>query len=162
MASTPSPSSTPSTPQRSSKDRTWLWAGIAFVLLSACGLVAFVLAVSGGQLPDIGNGPSWTPPASRGAGAAQVESQPSTTGFAAGDRVVNASAGQVRLRKSPGFQNKPADDVLATLPAGAQGQVVDGPQQADGLPWWLVRFDGQEGWMAERSSQGILLLDRAP
>ena len=78
-----------------------------------------------------------------------------------GDLAVNASAGEVRLRKTPGFQNKPADDVISTVPAGAQGEVIDGPQAADGLQWWLVRFDGQEGWMAERSSQGILLLDRA-
>jgi hypothetical protein len=78
-----------------------------------------------------------------------------------GDLAVNASAGAVRLRKTPGFQNKPADDVISTVAAGAQGEVIDGPQAADGLQWWLVRFGGKEGWMAERSSQGILLLDRA-
>jgi hypothetical protein len=162
MAPTPSSGAAGPIPQRQSKDRTWLWAGLAFVLLSVCGLTGLLLAVSGGQLPDIGNGPSWTPPAAEAGGAAQAERLPATIGLAAGGKVVNASAGRVRLRKSPGFQNKPPDDVIATISAGSQGEVIDGPQQADGLQWWLVRFDGQEGWMAERSNQGILLLDRAP
>ena len=150
----------PSMPQRTTRDRTWLWAVLAFLSLSICGMATFILAVSGGQLPQLANGPSWTPPAPGAEGPAQAERQP-TAGFAVGDEVVNASAGQVRLRRTPGFQNKPDDDVITTVPAGAQGEVIDGPQAADGLQWWLVRFNGREGWMAERSSQGILLLDQA-
>lgn len=160
MISTPPSNTAPQQQRRSKRNRAWLWALLAFAVLSFCGMAAFVLAVSGGQLPDLGQGPSWTPPAPGAEGPAQAERQPAAA-LAVGDLAVNASAGEVRLRRTPGFQNKPADDVITTVPAGAQGEVIDGPQAADGLQWWLVRFGGKEGWMAERSSQGILLLDRA-
>lgn len=140
--------------------RTWLWALLAFLTLSVCSLTAVMLAVSGGQLPEFGSGPSWTPPASDTRGPAIAEQQPAT-GLAIGDQVSNASSSGVRLRRTPGFQNKPGGDILATIAPGALGQVIGGPQEVDGLRWWLVRFATQEGWMAERTSQGILLLDRA-
>lgn len=159
MMTTP-PSNIAPPKRRATRDRAWLWAVLAFAALSLCGMAAFVLAVSGGQLPELGQGPSWTPPAPGAVEPAQADRQPGAA-LAAGDLAVNASAGEVRLRRTPGFQNKPADDVITTIPAGAQGEVIDGPQAADGLQWWLVRFSGKEGWMAERSSQGVLLLDRA-
>ena len=74
----------------------------------------------------------------------------------------NVNAGPVNLRQTPGFQNKLANDVIATVPSGQDGSIVDGPVEADGLTWWLVRFGDRTGWMAERSSSGVTLLDRAP
>jgi hypothetical protein len=147
-------------PRHEARQRTWLWGAFAFVTLFLCSAAALILAVSGGQLPELGSGPSWTPPAPNAAEPVQATSPQTTASFAAGNLVVNASSGQVRLRKTPGFQNKPADDVITTVTAGAQGEIMDGPQDSDGLRWWRVRFGNQEGWMAERSSQGILLLDR--
>jgi hypothetical protein len=76
--------------------------------------------------------------------------------------VRNVNAGPVNLRQTPGFQNKPANDVIAAVPSGQDGSIVDGPVEADGLTWWLVRFGDRTGWMAERSSSGVTLLDRAP
>jgi len=159
MTTTPPPYVAPLQQRPTKRNRAWLWALLAFVALSLCGMAAFVLAVSGGQLPELGQSPSWTPPAPGEEGPTQAERQAGAI-LAVGDLAVNASAGQVRLRRTPGFQNKAADDVITTVPAGAQGEVIDGPQAADGLQWWLMRFGDSEGWMAERSSQGILLLDR--
>lgn len=151
--------STPPEPHRSS--RAGLWTALTFLLLLIACLLAVAVVMSGGRLPDLGNETSWTPSADQ---AAAVADQPApagaAVGFALGDGVRNASAGPVNLRQSPGFQNKPASDVLAVVPAGQLGEITGGPQQADGLVWWRVRFGGQEGWMAERSSQGVTLLDR--
>lgn len=151
----------PSKPPQQSRDRTALWAMLAFGMLSLACLAVVALAMSGGRLPDIGQEPSWTPPAAQ-AGLPVPAPEAPSSGLAAGMAVLNASAGPVNLRRSPGFQNKPSDDVLVAVPAGSVGAIVDGPQQADGLSWWRVRFGEREGWMAERSSSGVTLLARAP
>ncbi len=69
----------------------------------------------------------------------------------------------VRLRKSAGLTNKPADDVVAEVPAGTNFKVTDGPATADSLRWWYLEkgvVQGQEleGWMAEAAPNGIKLL----
>ena len=134
------------------------------MLLSVACLVGLILAASGGHLPDLGQAEtSWTP---QTVVETAVVVSPSRVAedarFAVGDAVQNVSAGPVNLRRSPGFQNKPANDVLAAVPAGSLGSVVGGPQSADGLVWWQVSFGETAGWMAERSSRGVALLDRAP
>ena len=73
----------------------------------------------------------------------------------------------VRLRKSPGISNKPADDVVAEVPAGTEFKVTDGPASNDALRWWYVeegKLDGRllEGWMAEASPNNIQLLEVIP
>ncbi len=153
------PPSTPPEPRRSS--RAGLWTALTFFLLLIACLLAVAVLMSGGRLPDLGNETSWTPPADQPAAqAGQPPAAGAAAGFALGDRVRNANAGPVNLRQSPGFQNKPASDVLAVVPAGQLGEITGGPQEADGLVWWRVRFAALEGWMAERSSQGVTLLDR--
>lgn len=153
----------PPTPQQP-RDRTKLWAAVIFLLLTVACLAAVVVAVSGGRLPDLGQADvSWTPAAGPlNAPAAVPAPAGDDTRFAVGSAVQNINAGPVNLRLSPGFQNKPASDVIMAVPAGAVGTVVDGPQEVDGLTWWRVRFGEREGWMAERSSRGVVLLDRAP
>ncbi|MEI2691843.1 MAG: hypothetical protein V9H69_19930 [Anaerolineae bacterium] len=116
----------------------------------------------GGRLPDLSDAGSWTPGPDLPTAAASLPGSPSTASFVLGEPVRNANAGPVNLRRSAGFRSKPANDVLAVASAGQVGEIAGGPQEADGLTWWLVRFNGQEGWMAERSSQGVILLERAP
>jgi hypothetical protein len=48
------------------------------------------------------------------------------------------------------------------VPAKQVVVVEGGPVEADGLVWWQVRLGERIGWMAERSSSGVTLLDRAP
>jgi murein DD-endopeptidase MepM/ murein hydrolase activator NlpD len=69
----------------------------------------------------------------------------------------------VRLRKTAGSTNKPADDVLAELPQGSEGNVVSGSVQRDGMTWWEVRIAGGQplqGWMAEALASGERLMQR--
>ncbi|HSN74792.1 MAG TPA: hypothetical protein VL334_06835 [Anaerolineae bacterium] len=154
------PSTPPAPPQR---DRTKLWAALVFLLLTVACLVAVAIAFSGGRLPDLGRAEvSWTPPPDQltvlTGPAPLAAGQP----FAPGDSVLNVNPGPVNLRQSPGFQNKPANDVITAVPAGQLGVIAGGPEEVDGLVWWQVRFGESEGWMAERSSSGVTLLDRAP
>ncbi len=78
--------------------------------------------------------------------------------------VGNAATTQalVNLRKTPGIQNKPADDVIVAAPAQAQVVIEDGPRQIDNMTWWQVEaiVTGQHvtGWMAESTADGIRLL----
>jgi hypothetical protein len=150
----------PTPPERRASNRTGLWAALTALLLTAACLAAAALVMSGGRLPELGDTASWTPPPDQPAAQANPPAAAGGARFALGDAVRNASVGPVNLRQSPGFQNKPAGDILGVVPAGQVGEIAGGPQEADGLVWWQVRFAGVEGWMAERSSQGVTLLDR--
>jgi hypothetical protein len=134
-------------------------------MLLLCSATLLLVLATGGQLPKIGSGPSWTPPAptsSNVSSAAPPDAPPSAAlPFAPNDVVENASGGRVNLRQSPGFQNKPASDIILVVQAGDSGTVLEGPIEADGLSWWRVRFGDRAGWMAERSNSGKVLLSLA-
>ena len=88
---------------------------------------------------------------------------PSRVGsLAAGEPVANVSGGPVNLRASAGYVGKPAEDVVAEVPAAAALTVEDGPQEADDLVWWRVacHLNGQAaaGWVAEAAPNGLRLL----
>ncbi len=69
----------------------------------------------------------------------------------------------VRLRRTPGLTNKPANDVIMELATGVRADVVDGPRSADNLRWWNIRgsASGQtfDGWSAETAPGDIRLLE---
>ncbi len=76
--------------------------------------------------------------------------EPPTPGaaFKVGDTVWNTEI--LNLRRSAGFQNKPANDIIYEIPAG-------------GLTWWGVRFTSQfgnryDGWVAGAKASGTPLL----
>jgi hypothetical protein len=73
---------------------------------------------------------------------------------------VNVNNGPVNLRRTPGYKNKPASDRIALVPAGARVQILTGPAKADGLIWWYVEWNGQQGWMAEARASGAPLLSK--
>lgn len=79
----------------------------------------------------------------------------------------------VRLRRTPGFLDKPAEDVVADIWQGTQVVILSGPRVVDDLTWWEVETTDAEGrsvrgWMAETAPGGIPLLgpwaeqDRTP
>ncbi|MCB0160457.1 MAG: M23 family metallopeptidase, partial [Caldilineaceae bacterium] len=81
--------------------------------------------------------------------------------FQPGDRVVTADF--VNLRRTPGYRNKPADDVVAELPPNTAATITQGPSVADELDWWLlatVASDGRavDGWSADTAPNGVTLL----
>lgn len=168
------PSASPQPPPRRPRKTTWLWAALTFVALLLCSGLVLLALITGGQLPDFGNGPEWTPPAAavdlalaatpgapeQPSGETGPGGQPLPQTFQPGQQVRNASGGPVNLRQTPGFLDKPDTDIIAAIPAGSRGEILSGPVAADGLSWWQVRFPARgEGWMAERSSSGRVLLD---
>lgn len=132
------------------------WAVMTFAALTLCALAALAAFLTGGNLDEFRPGPSWTPATL--AEEAIQSGRPEGQTFITGDQVSIVYAGGVNLRRSPGYQNKPAGDTLRTVGEGAGGAVIGGPADVDGLRWWQVRFGNDEGWVAERSSQGRLLL----
>ncbi len=78
--------------------------------------------------------------------------------FRPGDMAVNVNNGPVNLRRTPGYRNKPASDRITLIPAGAKVSILSGPAQADGLIWWYVAWNNQQGWMAENRASGAALL----
>ncbi len=140
-----------------------LLAGFALVGLFLCTL-AFLLVRP--EL-DMRPGPAWTPPAVALAPTATATPPlPSTQGaersLAVGSRAQIVTAAAVNLRRSPGYLNKPAGDVLGVITRGATVEIIGGPQQADNLTWWQVRAGEREGWMAQTRANGDALLELAP
>ncbi|MEM7130590.1 MAG: M23 family metallopeptidase [Chloroflexota bacterium] len=71
----------------------------------------------------------------------------------------------VRMRRTPGYFDKPALDVLADIPFGTAGSIVGGPLGEDDLVWWNVQATGSSGekltgWMAEDSPAGTALIQK--
>ena len=71
----------------------------------------------------------------------------------------------VRMRRTPGYNQKPAGDVIADINQGTQGTILDGPRSADNLAWWQVRTTAPDGttvsgWMAEAGPNGVTLLEK--
>ncbi|WP_423223696.1 hypothetical protein [Candidatus Amarolinea aalborgensis] len=138
-----------------------LVAGFALVGAILC-LVAFLFV-----RPELNVGPSpaWTPPAVALA-PTDTPAPPSVQGaeprLAVGRRGQVISAAAVNLRRTPGYLNKPAGDVLGTVLRGATVDIIGGPQSVDNLTWWQVRAGDRAGWMAETRASGESLLQPAP
>lgn len=68
------------------------------------------------------------------------------------------------LRTSPGFWDyeKDRSNVVATLPAGTRGEVIDGPREAEGVQWYDLRIDGiGTGWVANTVLRTMSIDDAA-
>lgn len=91
-----------------------------------------------------------------------VEPPPPPAGkFQLGDLVAISEA--ARLRRSPGYLNKPTNDILLDLNQGVQATVIGGPIAQDNLSWWQVevRLETTQlitGWVAETAPSGVVLL----
>ncbi|MCC6170089.1 MAG: M23 family metallopeptidase [Caldilineaceae bacterium] len=108
-------------------------------------------------------------------GEALLEKMPAKTAppprYRPGDRAMTVNF--VRLRRSPGYMNKAADDVIAEIWQGTAVVFTSGPRVVDDLTWWEVETSDTQGrkvrgWMAETAPGGIPLLgpwveaDRTP
>ncbi len=78
-----------------------------------------------------------------------------------GEKVtVNANA--ARVRQLPGYLGKTNADTLHFMVTGEQAVVKDGPRTQDGLCWWFVEHKEWQGWIADHSSKGTILLSAVP
>lgn len=161
----------------SSRQGSFFWPAfvVSFGLL-ALGSCAGLVALSGFDelnLAELQPGESaWTPPPQAAVPAvppvADAE-QPDPTagtvlGFGPGAVAANATGSRVNIRQAPGYLSKPPDDIIAQMQPGEQVTILDGPQRADNLVWWRVRFQGAaaptpvEGWVAESTASGVQIL----
>ena len=90
---------------------------------------------------------------------------PGTGDYQPGELIQAATA--VRVRRTPGTEGKPADDVLGDFEPLATLNVIEGPVSQDGLSWYRVggislRVAEVVGWVAEVAPNGVRLLQRAP
>ncbi len=63
-------------------------------------------------------------------------------------RVMRADPRPVNLRSAPGLDNRSVD----LIPVDAIFYVLDGPVCEGDFAWFKVRYDDQEGWIAEGES----------
>jgi hypothetical protein len=79
-----------------------------------------------------------------------------------GETVSNITTHGINLRRTPGYVNKPASDILTQVPPRASTPVVGGPAGANNLTWWQVRYSAPagpiDGWMAQNAPGGELFL----
>ncbi|NJN82686.1 MAG: M23 family metallopeptidase [Caldilineaceae bacterium] len=99
--------------------------------------------------------------APNGAALLDPAPEPPAGAFRPGDQAVTLDV--VRVRRSPGYVDKPADDVLLDAPSGTRVSILAGPQSADDLTWWEAGFTDArqglvQGWMAETAPNGVQLL----
>jgi hypothetical protein len=96
-----------------------------------------------------------------------LEGTPASTTTASGscqkgiavDKSVDVVYTGVRVRQSAGYVNKnDAQDTIHYLKTGDKAKVKAGPKKKDGLCWWKLEHDGVEGWTADHSRTGRLLL----
>ena len=107
--------------------------------------------------------PTFTPVATPGPSTAELPPDlptpvPGAWQFKPGDIAVNINSGPVNMRRTPGYKNKSPSDRIALIPANARLTILDGPAKADGLIWWFVAWNGQQGWMAEARASGAPML----
>jgi murein DD-endopeptidase MepM/ murein hydrolase activator NlpD len=72
--------------------------------------------------------------------------------------VAIVSENAVNVRSSPGYRNKPPEDVVAKAEPGTTLSIVQGFREADGLFWWRVHGTNTDGWVAEAAPNGVRLL----
>jgi hypothetical protein len=132
---------------------------------------ARVTLLAGG--PVSRNGLTWWPVRYQPAASAQIQGWMAEKGpdgtrylvkvadappFQVGEVIRNVSAHNVNLRRTPGYRNKPASDVVAVVLPRADLTVLAGSAGADGLSWWQVRYPRPggpvDGWIAQTGPTG--------
>lgn len=108
-------------------------------------------------------------PATTAAATTGATSTGFTTGVGSGFQIGQTvfSTDWLNMRRSPGHAGKLGDDILGLLAPGTAAVIQAGPQQKDGLVWWLVQATpsgGQptSGWVAEATSALRLLTAAKP
>lgn len=137
-------------------------AGVAAWLLSSFDVAGMVMATPTAERAAVAT--VTATPASASPTAAPTPTpaptRPPTMRVGGQARVVNVGDSTLRAREEPGLTT--SSRIVARFPDGSQVTVVEGPQEADGLTWWRVSGAEGEGWSAERSPDGVVLLEPLP
>ncbi|HLV35325.1 MAG TPA: SH3 domain-containing protein [Spirillospora sp.] len=96
-------------------------------------------------------------------GAASASDAEATTVCSQPTRLTVGSVGRVttypslpnRLRAQPSFFGQ----IIASIPAGGQFSILNGPHCESGLLWWQVNYSGLIGWTAEGNGYNTYYLE---
>lgn len=72
---------------------------------------------------------------------------------------ISSEVNAVAFRRTPGYRNKPDNDVMSEIESGNNVVIVGGSVQVDGVVWWKVRWNNIEGWVAQNRSSGAKILE---
>ncbi len=78
--------------------------------------------------------------------------------FRIGDEVKVVLNGTVRVRRNPGYRNKPAGDTVCYASTGERFRIIGGPEYVDELWWWQVSNSRCSGWIAYCRRNGDVIL----
>jgi hypothetical protein len=67
---------------------------------------------------------------------------------------------KVNLRKTPGHKNKDGakDDVIIEISCNQFLELLGETRYVDGLTWWKVKWRDYEGWMADHTEKGKIII----
>lgn len=142
-------------------------AALSGLLLGLATAVAVVIGgfflLAGGLAGSTAGPQRWypitpTPTIAASPTVAPLTPTPTPEGLYVGGQARVVSNVGVRLRRTPGYRNKPAADILTVVPPESVVTLVGGPEEADGLRWWEVQWRAYRGWMAEATAGGVQLL----
>jgi hypothetical protein len=162
-------STAPPAPTAPNRARNLFWPGFAlgFLLLAALSCSAVVFLSGLDDLVELRTaGMVWTPPPLVVATpvltpeAGIGDANPPGGAFRAGDEARNVTSSVVNIRRTPGHLGKPLGDIVAQAQPGEVVTIVEGPEAADNLTWWYVRYGAAEGWMAEATASGVQILGK--
>jgi hypothetical protein len=161
-------------PKRRMRNLFWPGFIVGFLLLSlaSCGGLLLATGINNIDLADLqGDGQAWTPPQVTPTPvvppAAEASEAPivgeAGGAFSVGQRLTNITSSQVNIRAEPGYLSKPAGDIIGQVPPGGSVEVIGGRTFADGLTWWYIRYNTQDGaaidgWIAEATASGVQIL----
>lgn len=161
------PPAQPAARKRGSRLPFWAGFGLGFLALAIVTLVVawFALGFDSVTLAQLrGDNEGWTPPTlmptPTPAPIRENDEPLITVGgrFQANQTVRNVTGSRVNLRRTPGHLGKGNDDILGQLAAGDAVVIQGESTVVDNLTWWLVSWQGQQGWVAEATASGVQIL----
>jgi len=153
-------------------ERSLFWPGFALSLLLlgmvSCGALSMLLNINPIQIAQIRSGQeSWYPPEPTPDFLPEddqpLDDSSTVAAFGIGQQVQNLTNSRVNVRRSPGYLGKADDDILYQVMPSAEMEILDEPAEMDGLTWWQIRYDVDqgdviEGWVAEATASGVQIL----
>ncbi len=140
---------------------SWLASAIIAIFVFAVIAVAWTTSGSTASAQDATPQPTTTPESTPQATAQQATTQ-QTAQFAADQAVVVTTSNGDSLN----FRDdaSASADVIAALPEGTYGTVVDGPVDADDTSWYQIEVDGVSGYvtsefLADAATEGTFEAD---
>jgi len=141
------------------RDGMWRWPEFVTGFLVG-GFIAFFGTLAIARPYSAGQSfANWTAPAVFDVTTSMQTRDVSQPWFQVGDEVMVIFPGQVRVRRTPGYVDKPEEDSFYYASEGERFTIIGNPWYADEI-WWCKVSNSQcyEGWIAQNRSTGEAIL----